>query len=304
VATNGWLARHLALTYGADVAAMERLDDRVFRVDRRDGPTWVARLFGGPAAGEVQGQVDILRALQAGEFPAERCAAEEPVSWYDNTAVLVTNWVDGQPSDAGGRTYAYLGGLLGALHAHDGAGQRIGGAWHHLSPTGGPRAEIDAAIRLLEESHGAAEPSDQFVEILDALGGLDDCADAPQALVHADAVPSNAISTPDDKRVIVDWAGAGRGPRLWSIGFTLWAAASRSPKLVGAVMSRYRRHVQLSHDELGRLANVIAARPLTIDVWSYANQRLPLVEVLRRWHENQEIAVRTAEQIQRATQLD
>ena len=65
-----------------------------------------------------------------------------------------------------------------------------------------------------------------------------------------------------DEIVIVNWAGAGRGPRLWSLAFLLWAAGRRGPGRVEAAVSGYRRHVELVAAEREQLANAIAARPL------------------------------------------
>lgn len=39
------LAAHLESRYGIQVARLTELDLGVFRVDRRDGPSWVARIF-------------------------------------------------------------------------------------------------------------------------------------------------------------------------------------------------------------------------------------------------------------------
>jgi Ser/Thr protein kinase RdoA (MazF antagonist) len=297
---GNWLVAHLASTYGIDIMSIDRLDEQVWRVQRRDGADWVARVFEGLAAAEVSGQLDILNALERVDFPAERGATSDPISLVDDTAVLVTTWVDGHRAEGDGRTYAYLGGLLGALHSRDGGQFRTGGAWHHLSATGGPRAEIDAALNLLSDAEPTIRPEQgpAFDQILGALHDLDDCADTPQALIHPDAVPSNAIRTAEDTRVIIDWSGAGRGPRLWSVAFTLWAAGARSPKLVDAVLSRYHRRVRLTPDELGRLVNVIPARPLTMDVWGFAHQGLGLDQVLRRWNQNRRLAERIAGRVQ------
>ncbi|HWG16158.1 MAG TPA: hypothetical protein VG268_23060 [Streptosporangiaceae bacterium] len=68
----------------------------------------------------------------------------------------------------------------------------------------------------------------------------------------------------------VDWTNAGRGPRVWSLGFVLWAAGARDLPLVDAFMSRYRRHVSLTEAELAALPVAIAARPLTMSIWSLA----------------------------------
>jgi aminoglycoside phosphotransferase (APT) family kinase protein len=142
-----------------------------------------------------------------------------------------------------------------------------GGAWHHLA-SGTPTEEIAAALALLDDHRLAAE-------VLE----LDDCADLPHSFVHPDFVPANAIGTDDDKLVIVDWTGSGRGPRLWSLGFLLWAAGRRSPKLVDVVVSRYRRHCSLTEQELARLAGAIKGRPLLIDCWSVAHGRKTAEEV-------------------------
>jgi hypothetical protein len=39
------LPRHLEAEHGIEVAGVEKLDVGVYRVDRRDGEPWVARLF-------------------------------------------------------------------------------------------------------------------------------------------------------------------------------------------------------------------------------------------------------------------
>jgi aminoglycoside phosphotransferase (APT) family kinase protein len=259
------LAGHLTDCYGIRVTGLAELDTCVYRVD---GPNWVARVFPETRSlGDVHGDAEILRKLEDGGFPAERRAHDEPVSEFAGRAVLVTNFVEGVPADKPGRTFAYLGALLGRLHARDGAELRPGGAWHHLA-SGTPADEIAAAIALLDDHRLIAEVCE-----------LDDCADLPHAFVHPDFVPANAITTAEGNVVIVDWAGSGRGPRLWSLGFLLWAAGMRSPKLLDIVVTRYRRHVTLEPGELERLAGAIKARPLLIDCWSVAHGRKSAAEV-------------------------
>ncbi|MBV8217296.1 MAG: hypothetical protein JO325_02440, partial [Solirubrobacterales bacterium] len=51
-----------------------------------------------------------------------------------------------------GRQAAFLGAMLGGLHSRPGTRFRSGGAWHHLSFTGGPREEITAAGELLDDA--------------------------------------------------------------------------------------------------------------------------------------------------------
>jgi hypothetical protein len=47
--------------------------------------------------------------------------------------------------------YAILGALLGRLNTRPAEGIRIGGAWHHLCPQGGPAEEIAAVRSMLDE---------------------------------------------------------------------------------------------------------------------------------------------------------
>jgi thiamine kinase-like enzyme len=72
------------------------------------------------------------------------------------------------------------------------------------------------------------------------VAGLDDGADLPHGFVHPDPVPANAIQVADGGLVVVDWSGAGRGPRLPSLACRLFTAGVRDLRLVDAAVSRYR----------------------------------------------------------------
>src|SRR5207248_210936 len=89
----------------------------VFRVDRADGPSWVARLFhdgGRPLESEL-GDIEILRHLEAQGFPAERVAHEEPLSRLADHDVLVTVHAPGE-AGAGAEQAEALAEMLGRLH--------------------------------------------------------------------------------------------------------------------------------------------------------------------------------------------
>ena len=271
------LPAQLTQRYGIEVAGVTELDVGVYRVARADGPDWVARVF--PAARPVtaaDGDAQVLRALAAGGFPAERCAAGSPVSVLAGQPVLVTEFVAGDRPRGNGRTYAILGALLGRLHARSGENRPPGGGWHHLALAGTPADEVAVARSLLGELRRAAGRADA-----DGLAGLDEALAAaaatatglPEAFVHPDFVPVNAITPaadPEAHPTIVDWTNAGRGPRLWSLAFVLWAAGARDPRLVDAFVSRYRRHVALTDAERAALPVAIGARPLTMSVWGLA----------------------------------
>ena len=236
------LRSHLEARYGIGVAAMTDLDIGVWHVVRADGPDWVARWFPARRPAEaVAGDAEILRHVAAHEFPAERCAADDPVSALDGRAVLVTEWADPVPREqrrdairaVGG--LGRLGALLGRLHtlpAAGGAVARPGGAWHHLAD-GLPAAEVAAAEHMLT---GAAhlipdgERAD-YEALLTEIRALDSADGLPEALTHPDFVLANVVATAD-AMVLVDWAGRAAGP-----GSGRWRSCStrRAPRTCGGL---------------------------------------------------------------------
>jgi len=105
------------------------------------------------------------------------------------------------------------------------------------------------------------------VAVIDAADGL------PEGLIHPDFVLANVVATPGGM-VLIDWAGAGRGPRLWPLAFLLYAEAAKDPRRAGAVLLGYREHVTLEAEELDRLAAVARARPLILRAWAVCMGRV------------------------------
>jgi hypothetical protein len=104
---------HLEARYGIQVGRLTEPDLGAYRVGRRDGPDWVARIFAADRPIAAEGDAALLRRLEQEEYPAERCAAQEPVSVHDGQGVLVTRYVEGTRADGSRRTFARLGGLVG-----------------------------------------------------------------------------------------------------------------------------------------------------------------------------------------------
>jgi len=81
------LPAHLERVWGIQVDKATELDLGVSRVDRRDGPSWVARLFPRVRPIEcVRGYAEILHFLESQDLPAERCANPSPVSTQEARA--------------------------------------------------------------------------------------------------------------------------------------------------------------------------------------------------------------------------
>lgn len=272
------LAEHLATTYGIRVTGTRRLDVGVLRVDRSDGPAWMARIF--PAARPLnvtREDAEVLGYLADAGYPAERVAAPEPVSEHDGQAVLVTQCVRGKAPRGTQATFRQLGATLGQLHTLPDPPAQSGGAWHHLAFEGGPGAEIAALRTLLDaRTHILDERQEVLAVLREQVAALDDLHHLPAAFTHPDFVPANALVSPDGDPVIIDWAGAGVAPRLWTLAWLLWSAGLSGPRHVDATVQGYRQHVALDPAELDWLEPAVTARPLIFDAWSYATGRRPL----------------------------
>jgi Ser/Thr protein kinase RdoA (MazF antagonist) len=229
----------------------------------------------------VEAEAELLRVLGDHGFPAERPAHPEPVTTHRGQPVLVTEHVPGTAARSR-RDAARLGELLAELAARqppDSLG--TGGAWHHLCPQGGgPGEELDAIAVLLEAAAPRVTATDRprYDELREAVMAIDDCTDLPAVLIHPDHVPANAIVASAGEVTLIDWAGAGRGPRLWSLAFLLWAVGHRDLKLVDAVTAGYAAHAALEPTELERLADAIAARPVVFVAWRFATGRTQIGE--------------------------
>jgi Ser/Thr protein kinase RdoA (MazF antagonist) len=302
------LRTHLLDQYGFRARTLFTFDQDVVLLRRDDGPNWVARVFPARRPGTaVAGDAEILSWLAAQGYPAERTADPDPVTALGDETVLVTEAVSVVPrvqrraaiKDSGG--IRGLGALLGKLHTLAGAGadaapNRPGGAWHHLAD-GLPAAELDAARALVDRTMERAPTRDlaQIAHLADALDAADDCDGLPEAFIHPDFVLANVVATAEPGMVLVDWAGAGRGPRLWSLAFLLWAEGNKDLRRVDLALSGYRRHVELSGAELERLEAAIIARPLVFEAWSLHNHARPQGDTALRVREIWRLAHAIAE---------
>jgi Ser/Thr protein kinase RdoA (MazF antagonist) len=268
------LPGHLEQRYGIRITRVTRLDGGVFKVEHDAGPPWVARLhLSSRPLARTEADAEVLRFLERHGFPAERCAHAEPVSELDGRAVLVTEFVPGQRPPSSPATRRRLGDLLGRLCALPAAGseaaRRPAGSLHHLPMfEGAPGQDLAAAAALLDDLDGRVPP--QYRQVHDALREMlplgDGAAGLPEAFIHPDPARSNVITdpgTPDP--VLVDWTGAGTGPRLAALAVLLNSVA---PQHVAEVLAGFRAHAgDLTAEELDRLEGVLWIRPLWLACW-------------------------------------
>jgi Ser/Thr protein kinase RdoA (MazF antagonist) len=278
------LLAHLRDRYGIDPVAATKLSVHktyVFRIDRNDGGPWVARAFppARPRSG-VAGDAAILRFLQRHDYPAERLAVDDAVSDFDGCGVLVTQFVAGAQLPEGAAKFAMMGDLLGRLHAlpYDHSAGRPGGAsGEDPSREGTPRQDLLAALSFLD-AVGTKVPAAErgrFERLRDQVRSADDGHGLPEGLLHGNLLhaPDHAVLG-EQGPVAINWKASGRGPRLADFAYLIWGTGSWHPrrpnqKRIDAAVSAYRRHVELTDDELDRLEAVMYIRTLYLACFGY-----------------------------------
>jgi len=286
------LAAHLEDTFGVPVTRTRELDLGVFRVERADGSTWIARVFPpSRALDAARGDADLLACLNRAGIPAERPAAPDPVFVHEGQAVLVTEFVQGRHPAASPALFEQLGALLARIHllpADAPPANRPGGAWHHLLFDATVSDELTAARNLLYDARhrvplGHAADYDR---LCDAVGALTLPSDLPTGLVHPDFVLRNIIRDSEGGLAVVDWSGAGVGPRVVSLGCLLWSVGGHGPSLDAAARG-YCSAVVMQSAELDHLEVAMAVRPSILACWTFATGRSSIVEAATSWSNQQ-----------------
>jgi Ser/Thr protein kinase RdoA (MazF antagonist) len=278
------LLAHLRDRYGIDPVAATRLSVHktyVFRIDRTDGSPWVARAFppGRPRA-SVEGDAAVLTFLERQGYPAERLAADDSVSDFDGSAVLVTRFVEGGQLPDSAEKFAMMGELLGRLHAlpYDDCASRPGGAsGEDPSREGSPRQDLLAALGFLDavDTKVEATERERFERLRDKVRTADDGYGLPEGLLHGNLLhaPDHAVLS-EQGPVAINWKASGRGPRLADFAYLIWGTGSWNPRRpdqerIEAAVNAYRRHVEPTDDELDRLEAVMYIRTLYLACFGY-----------------------------------
>ena len=278
------LLAHIRDHYRIDAIAAtkaSRHNDHVFRIDRRDGDPWIARVFppARPKAG-VEGDAAILRFLERQDYPAERLAVDDAVSSFDGSSVLVTQCIAGRllPSPAVGaegvEKFAIMGDLLGRLHTLplDESVSRPGGAsGEDPRHEGSPRQDLLAALSFLDavDTKVAAAGRERFDLLREQVLSADDGNGLPEALLHGNLLHApDHVMLSEHGPVAIQWKAAGRGPRLADFAYLMWGTF-RNADWIDAAVRAYREHVKLTDEELDRLEAVMYIRPLYLVCFGY-----------------------------------
>jgi Ser/Thr protein kinase RdoA (MazF antagonist) len=272
------LLTHLRDRYGIGALAATHISVHradVFRIDRNDGEPWVARAFppARPRAG-AEGDAAILRFLARHDYPAERLAVDDPVSDFEGSTVLVTEFISGEHIPPFTDNMTVMADLLGRLHALplDDTVTRSGGA-QGIDPSreGSPRQDLLAALACLDavDTKVPVEGRGQFEQLRDKVRSADAGDGLPEALLHGNLphAPDHVLRT-EYGPVAFNWTASGRGPRLADFAW-LMRVSWGDPKLIEPAVDAYCRHVELTDEELDRLEEVMYIRPLYLDAFGY-----------------------------------
>lgn len=282
------LLAHLRDRYGIDAVAATKVsshNDHVFRVDRRDGDPWIARVFPAdrPPAG-VEGDAAVLGFLERVGFPAERLAVPDATSAVDGSSVLVTQFVNGRPlPEAVGaddiRRFTVMADLLGRLHSlplDDSVGRPGGASGEDPSREGSARQDVLASLTFLDAFEAKVSVADRsaFDDLRRRVHAADDGDGLPEATVHG-----NLLHAPDHvilrerEPVVIQWKASGRGRRLADFAYLMWGAgrARLDPDWIETVVRAYRAHVELTDEEVERLEGVMYLRPLYLVCFGYGS---------------------------------
>jgi Ser/Thr protein kinase RdoA (MazF antagonist) len=173
-----------------------------------------------------------------------------------------------------------MGELLGRLHAlpYDETAARPGGAsGEDPVREGTPRQDLLAALAFLDavDTKVATAERARFEQLRDQVRSADDGHGLPEGLLHGNLLhaPDHAVLS-EHGPVAINWKASGRGPRLADFAYLIWGTGSWNPRRpdqerIDAAVSAYRRHVEPTDDELGRLAAVMCIRPLYLACFGY-----------------------------------
>jgi Ser/Thr protein kinase RdoA (MazF antagonist) len=167
-----------------------------------------------------------------------------------------------------------MGDLLGRLHALplDESVSRPGGAsGEDPSREGTPRQDLLAALSFLDavDTKVAAAHRNRFEQIRDQVRSADYGQGLPEALLHGNLLhaPDHAVVSAQGP-VAINWKASGRGPRLADFAYLMWGTWLNQ-ELIDAGVNAYRRHVEVTDDELKRLEAVMYIRPLYLMGFDY-----------------------------------
>jgi hypothetical protein len=136
---------------------------------------------------------------------------------------------------------------------------------------GSPRQDVLASLSFLDAvaTKVAASDRGRFDLLREQVLSADDGDGIPEALLHGNLLhaPDHVIVS-ESGPIAIQWKAAGRGPRLADFAYLMWGTFLKEDWIDAGVRA-YRKHVELSEEELERLEGVMYIRPLYLVCFGY-----------------------------------
>ncbi len=180
----------------------------------------------------------------------------------------MTEFIDGGNLPDGPDKIAMMGDLLGRLHTlelDESVGRPGGAAGNDPRREGSPKQDLVAALSFLDavDTKVARRSRHLLDQLREQVRSADAGEGLPEALLHGNLLhdPDHAVLTSEGP-VVINWKAAGRGPRLADLAYLVWGSEWGDGAGVEAAVNAYRRHIELTEEELDRLEAVMYIRPL------------------------------------------
>jgi len=196
----------------------------LYRIRDTDDRVWILRLLRLPAALDAFSKTAyLLQSLEHQRYLAPRLHLtydHQQVGFRDGWSSLLLSYIDGVVLDVQSTDFTLLGTALAQLHTLSISNE-----------TNFPRSRCDPAIlqpQTARQLLGAKERiAPSFHLLLATLHGsltLLSSQESPLCLTHGDCWYKNAIKTPADLVVLIDWDCAGIGLPILDLGYLLLTA--------------------------------------------------------------------------------
>jgi Ser/Thr protein kinase RdoA (MazF antagonist) len=257
----------------------------IYCVEQKNDQRWILRLS--LKHDQLQTLANVLFFLEQQHYPAERILPtheQTTIGKAGDWSLLLTTFVAGPKLHDDPEAFQLLGSLVGHLHS-----LRIEQTTGFSLPRAGmlPARELAFAQRQLRAIEGLvpAQHRARYAMLMQAVTTINHCTDLPVVLLHNDCHPGNALLTPAEQGILIDWEGAGLGPAIIDVGFLLsncdatfpWAPLPPAPYCnirqatrLEAAIKGYCQYHQLTSRELDYLPDALQFRALVFGACRFA----------------------------------
>ncbi len=238
----------------------------LYRVHDTQGDVWILRLLQLPSVVDILTQTaQLLQWFEQHQYPAPRLVLtrdHHAVGLLNGWGSLLLSYIDGAVLDVHSTDFARLGFTLGQLH-------RV----LLTNADRFPRSRCDPALlqtqtaRQLVAGHDRVAPCFQplLLALRDSFSVLTS-QEETLCLTHGDCWYKNAIKTPDNTVVLIDWDCGGVGLPILDLGYLLLTAhydftqpfqIAADAQKIHAILHGYQRARRITPTECAQMQSAV-----------------------------------------------